>query len=375
MLEELLPLPADWQAVVQGPMYVYDMDPVLGAAPGDLDLLPLHWQAALLPAAGIAALHNGAQGSAADGVRDLRHLTALQVLTIKPTQHSGNPIPFKLPGHLRSLQVCNCDVWLLGPHMPEHVDLTFSHTSHLNVLQDLSEQQQQQQQPWSLELRAGDHSAVALERGAGAALAACTSLTALVIEPLGSLPWARHVAALSNLRRLELGSSAQDKAWQGPDLLRLTALTALTHLAVLCGVSDMAAASLGHDLTGLQHLELSCEKLQTARVLTTAAKLSSLQHLHLIVWARDNAPPARNGAEQAEEDARNRGEWWSGWDVSTAITPAVLSQLLPLTQLSYLHLPLGAACPEEARQQFLRSMPRLSRIETAACKRRSHNDR
>lgn len=51
--------------------------------------------------------------------------------------------------------------------------------------------------------------------------------------------------------------------------------------------------------------------------------------------------------------------------VSKAITPAALSQLLPLTQLSYLHLPLGAACPSKARRQFLDSMPGLSCIETA----------
>lgn len=200
-----------------------------------------------------------------------------------------------------------------------------------------------------------------------------------MVGSLGSLHWAQHVAALQSLRRMELNSLARDEPWEDQDLLLLTALTALTHLAVLCDVSDTAAASLVHDLTGLHHLELNCEDLQTARVphprRSAAAKLSSLRHVHLIVWSRDNAPPAWNGTEWVE-DTTYRGEWWGSWDVSTAITRFVLDQLLPLTQLTYLHLSLGAACPEEARQQFLSSMPRLWRIETAACKRpKSHEGR
>jgi hypothetical protein len=227
--------------------------------------------------------------------------------------------------------------------MPLHVKLAaVTRTSDLLILQDLSAQQQ----PWSLEMCVQEYPRTASDVAAAAALSACTSLTALEIkddddvDDPNSLPWSRHVAALRQLRELELNTCESKEQ----DLLLLTALTALTWLSLSCDVNDTVAASLACNLTCLCHLELNCETLQTAGVLPVAAKLSGLRHLELFPWSVED---------------NNRLQ------VSKAITPAALSQLLPLTQLSYLHLPLGVACPSEARQQFLDSMPGLSCIETA----------
>jgi hypothetical protein len=243
--------------------------------------------------------------------------------------------------------------------MPLHVKLAeVLSTSDLLILQDLSAQQQ----PWSLELRALWHTEFDSE--AGAALSACTSLTALVLkdgleeDDPDSLPWSRHVAALTGLRHLEHNTCEYEEQ----DLMQLTALTALSHLSLSCDVNDTAAVALALNLTGLCHLELSCGELQTAGVLPVAAKLTGLQHLHLLYWTYHKSHLSAGDPCV--------GEWWGGSPISKAITPAALSQLLPLTQLSYLHLPLGAACPSEAHQQFLDSMPGLSCIETAP--RRHH---
>jgi hypothetical protein len=221
--------------------------------------------------------------------------------------------------------------------MPLHVKLEeVTCTNELLVLQDL----RCQRQPWSLELHATRHSA--FDAAAGAALSACTSLTALVLRDGGrdSLPWSRYVAALTGLRRLELNTYESEEQ----DLLQLTALSTLTHLSLSCDVNDAVAVALALNLTGLCHFELSCGVLKTAGVLPVAAKLSGLRHLHLM---------------------QRRVEDGSCTEFSKALTPAVLSQLLPLTQLSYLGLPLGAACPSEARQQFLDGMPGLSCLHVA----------
>jgi hypothetical protein len=219
--------------------------------------------------------------------------------------------------------------------MPLHVKLEeVTCTNNLLILQDL----RSQQQPWSMQLRAPSHTA--FDAAAAAALSACTSLTALVLQDgaPNSLPWSRHVAALTGLRELQFRSYGSEEQ----DLLQLTALTALTHLSLSCRVNDIVAVALALNLTGLCHLGLGCEGLTSASVLPVAAKLLGLRHFDLVSWFGDN----------------------NSLMFSKAITPAVLSQLLPLTQLSYLHLPLGAACPSEARQQFLDSMPGLSCIET-----------
>lgn len=142
-------LPADWQAALaavpaDAHLFALDMQAAFAAAPADLQWLPLEGQAA----AHIAGIAADMQVPAAGQALDLQHLTALQMLSNQPLKHNVNPVkPVKLPGQLRSLQVCDGDVRLLGPHMPRHVELSFSHTSHLHILQDLSTQQQQ---PWSL---------------------------------------------------------------------------------------------------------------------------------------------------------------------------------------------------------------------------------
>lgn len=149
-------LPVDWQAAVaavpaEAHMLALDVQAAFAAAPAGVQLLPPDWQAA----AGIAP--DDMQEPGAGQALDLQHLTALQMLSIQPLKHSVGVVPMKLPGQLRSLQVCDGDVRLLGPHMPQHVELSFSNTSHLHILQGLSTQQRQ---PWSLELRCAQQTAL-----------------------------------------------------------------------------------------------------------------------------------------------------------------------------------------------------------------------
>jgi hypothetical protein len=303
---------------------------VLGPVhPAGLQLLPASLQRlALMEQAAATA----AAAVAARAQLDLTHLTALTTLHIMCTD---NVTAVQLPAGVSCLDVLTGSIRLTGPHMALRVKLaSVTRTSDLLILQDLSTQQQ----PWRLELRAPSHTA--FDAAAAAALSACTSLTALVLQDgaPNSMPWSQHVAALTGLRELEFRGYESEEQ----DLLQLTALTALTHLSLSCRVNDTVAVALALNLTGLCHLGLGCEGLTSASVLPVTAKLSGLRHLDLASWCADNDSPS----------------------VSKALTPVALSQLLPLTQLSYLQLPLGAACPSEARQQFLDSMPGLSSIET-----------
>jgi hypothetical protein len=275
--------------------------------------------------------------AAAGAQLDLTHLTALTALSIGLVGAEEAVTAVQLPAGVASLYF-EGSVRLTGPHMPTHVKTSSWYpASELLILQDL----RSQQQPWSMELCMCDFSGGSAPE-AGAALSACTSLTALVLpdDVPDCLPWSRHVAALTGLRRLDLHTCESEEQ----DLLQLTALTALTHLALSCETSDAVAVALASKLTSLCHLVLDSEHLQTADLLPAAAKLSGLRHLDL---------------------TSQRAEYGICTEFSKALTPAALGQLLPLTQLSYLDLPLGAACPSKARRQFLRCMPALSCIRTA----------
>lgn len=135
---------------------------------------------------------------------NLMHLTALTALSIETpvTNQEDNNTPLQLPSGVSSLGLYG-SIRLLGPHMPLHVHVVdASCTNGLLILQDL----RSQQQPWRLELWVSSPLSDRFAAEAGAALSACTSLTELVVQDgsqEGSLPWARHVAALTGLRELE----------------------------------------------------------------------------------------------------------------------------------------------------------------------------
>lgn len=120
----------------------------------------------------------------------------------------------------------------------------------------------------------------------------------------------------------------------------LTALTSLTGL-VVWRATEFTAVSLACSLTGLRALKLYIHDMQTATVVPPVARLTDLRHLHLAFTRQVDTTASR------------------------LFTPAVLSSLLPPTQLTYLLLPLLEwVCPEEAQQQFVGQMPGLSSIDT-----------
>lgn len=226
---------------------------------------------------------------------------------------------------------------LPGRHVPCRVKVEprISADQLAEMLQDLSTHQDQ---PQGLELVLND-AGVSLDQHTGAALAACTSLTSLRICDAtypACLSWSKHVAPLHQLRRLQaITCDTSEQDW-----LMLTALTCLTGL-VLWRATDFTAVSLACSLTGLRALNLFFDDMQTAMIVPPVARLTDLRHLHLACISR--IEPKASGL----------------------LTTAVLSLLLPLTQLTYLHLPLmESVCPEEARQQFVGQMPALSCINT-----------
>lgn len=184
---------------------------------------------------------------------------------------------FQLPAHLHIL-TANEQVRLQGCHVPPDIKVEVCSFEKLaGLLRDLSTRQRQ---PWRLQLSMEGATMDASDCGqAGAALAACTSLTCLQLidttNPL-LMPWAKHAATLRQLRRLDVSS------WEktDEDLLLLTVLTGLTRLGLCCDTSNIAVL-LACSLTGLQVLKLWCDQLQTASVVPALARLTGLRHLHL----------------------------------------------------------------------------------------------
>ena len=141
-----------------------------------------------------------------------------------------------------------------------------------------------------------------------------------------------HVCAeLSKLTRL----AHLDVATAGriADAVLLSSLTSLTSLGLSCssGLTELGVVALAGSLTSLQELRLRCESLQGWAFLQAVAKLTGLRKLFLGV-----APAAQ----------------------SQFVAPA-LQQLEPLSQLTFLGVPLGS-CSDEAQQNFLGRMPGLS---------------
>lgn len=104
------------------------------------------------------------------------------------------------------------------------------------------------------------------------------------------------------------------------DVVNLTALTCLTHLEIKCdlGLDDVAAVALACHLTGLHHLRWQSADIKSWAVLPAAARLPQLRSLHVY---RSSVPCLQ-------------------------LTPDLLNMLLPLSllplsQLTYLSLPLG----------------------------------
>lgn len=208
----------------------------------------------------------------------------------------------------------------------------------LELLQDLSTQQQ----PWGLSLSWPRIPRLALMghtvlADAAAALQACTAPTSLslLVDPstAADAPWSTSVARLMQLVELQLNVGKQLQS----DLLQLSALTRLTRLQMFCfaadGSDDVVVASLACNLSSLRSLDVA---IGSAVPLPVIGKLTGLRHLVL------------------------HEQFGSG--VQASVTPCILNQLLSLTQLTYLRLPLGDACPPEARQQFLSQMPKLTSI-------------
>lgn len=95
---------------------------------------------------------------------------------------------------------------------------------------------------------------------------------------------------------------------------------------------------MANTLTALQCLQLECGGWVDVAILAEVQPLRELRSLAL------------RGAPSYQ---RRRHE----------ISPALLLQLLPLTQLTYLCLPLGRECPVWRRRTFLQQMPLLRCID------------
>lgn len=163
---------------------------------------------------------------------------------------------------------------------------------------------------------------------AARALQLCTSLTSLHIEPgwkadkdvlLG-----QYIQKLKNLVDFKLCMGEQKQQ----DMFQLSALTRLNALDLDTPVDDAVAVAVVCALTNLQRLSVATDGLRTTAVLSATARLTGLQSLVLV-------PGTGNLCKE--------------------MTPAVLGQLLALTQLTRLTLPINEAS-QEAWQSFKAAM-------------------
>lgn len=274
------------------------------------------------------------QPAVAKETATLEHLTGLQTLEV----HCGTPLHLTLPAHTTTLQAIGA-VRVQGPHGLVSVSVKDMVTTDdsviargLDILQDISAQQQ----PWALHITAPQ----VVEQQVLAALEACSSLTSLTIAEgalhmaaNGTPWWCKHIAKLTRLVELDLDVRKQTQA----DVLQLTTLTAITSLMIRCGegVDDAVTVALSWHLTNLQELCVS-GMFQTAAIVPAIAGLTKLRGLGVI-------PRPRSGFE-------------------ACVTPCLLNQLLALSQLTGLTLPVGHACPIEALELFVAQMTGLRHL-------------
>jgi hypothetical protein len=273
-----------------------------------------------------AAVLDLAHGGPAAAAVDLAHLTALQDLFM-----AADGAKLLLPPQVTSLGFTG-GVRLSQSSGLLQVDASLLTRDHFVVLQELSTHAQLR----SLRVRVARS---VDEDPAISALQACTSLTRLTVVfrkfpcTAADAPWCKHIAKLTQLVELYLFLGKQDVS----DLLQLSALTRLTGLIVSCrgGWEDSVCVALACKLVNLRTLRL---KLNTVAPIPVIGNLTGLRDLGLVGLSNSN--------------------------VRAQFKACILNQLLPLRQLTRLVLPLGDACPGEARQHFLSQMPGLTCIGT-----------
>lgn len=257
----------------------------------------------------------------------LRHLKNLEGLTMFM---SGNAhAQLLLPPQQTHLE-CSGDISVLGEHGLVSMQVMLFDAADWGVLQCLSTHQKL----CKLEVVVGATGPAAVD---ASALELCTALTAWHIgvssDPPVPFLWCQYGQKLTNLVELDL----QQGVYKQDDLMRLSELTRLTYLGLDTAVDNVVAVTLVSALTGLRELDIASNSMCSAAVVPAAARLLHLESFEL--W----------------------GKGQSG--LQRSLTPTVLNQLLPLTQLTYPCLPLSVGtCSEEAQAGFLAQMPKLTCI-------------
>jgi hypothetical protein len=132
------------------------------------------------------------------------------------------------------------------------------------------------------------------------------------------------------------------KTQQQSDLLRLSALTRLTDLNLLCWtarnnfMTDATLVAIACNLSQLRRLHAY---MPTVGPMPALGKLTGLRELLLAGSTIESSPVRRE------------------------LTPCMLNQLLPLTQLTFLALPFSLdVCPRESLIDFMRQVKPLNSI-------------
>jgi len=276
------------------------------------------------------------------GVYDVSHLTALRELHCSSYRQPTHQLV--LPRQRVTLRTTGA--WQLsGDWELDDVTLSWSGAPgaegscepYLRLLQQLPSSQEPG--PRSLQLMMpGIHVDVAHESAAAAtAVGRLTALTKLscssFASPYVTLPILAAVPNLLNLVELNL----QLKDPPARAVLQLSSLGRLTALRLLCttGCDDLDAVALACSLTRLQTLSIISLVLTSWSMLPAVARLTDLRCLDI------TGPPP------------------------SLLDAATLQQLLPLTGLTYLSLPLQrVVCPQEGVEQFLAQMPFLTCVKS-----------